>query len=119
MTTETEQKEQIDQVNVDLKKEKAAEPAIEEKTLEDAADLIAAGTQALAASNYEEAAEKLALAVEIQVNLLGQYSLEVAPSFHLYGKALLQAAVQKNSVLGEKADQIKPVEQTPSTIHFM
>jgi HAT1-interacting factor 1 len=90
------------------------EEAEEEKTLEDAADLISAGTQALALANYEEAAEKLALAVEIQVSHLGQYALEVAPSFHLYGKALLQAAIVKNSVLGEKADQVKPMEQSSS-----
>lgn len=35
-------------------------------TLEEASDLFAAGAQALALSNFEEAAEKLALAVEAQ-----------------------------------------------------
>jgi len=35
-------------------------------SLEEAADLFAAGAQALALANYEEAAEKLALAVEAQ-----------------------------------------------------
>lgn len=35
-------------------------------------------------------------------------AIEVAPTFHLYGKALLATAVQKNGVLGEKADQVKP-----------
>ncbi|KAJ3305309.1 hypothetical protein HDV03_001602 [Kappamyces sp. JEL0829] len=101
----------------DSVKDNAAEESIQESnganpandmTLEQAAELFAAGTQALALSNYEDAAEKLALAVEIQVNHLGQYAIEVAPTFHLYGKALLAAAVQKNSVLGEKADQVKP-----------
>lgn len=41
---------------------------------------------------------------------MGQYAVEVASTFHLYGKALLAAAILKNTVLGEKADQVKPVE---------
>lgn len=47
-----------------------AQEIINALTLEDAAELIAAGTQALALSNYEDAAEKLAVAVEVQYSFL-------------------------------------------------
>ena len=40
--------------------------------------------------------------------MFGQYAPECASTFFLYGKSLLANAVQKNSVLGEKADdQVK------------
>lgn len=85
-------------------------------SLEDANELFAQGTQALALSNFEEAAEKLSIAVEAQVNHYGQYAIEVAPAFYLYGKALLSAAVLKNGVLGEKADQVKSLPNDPVTV---
>ncbi|KAJ3271434.1 hypothetical protein HDV01_006640 [Terramyces sp. JEL0728] len=82
---------------------------IDKLTLNDAYILLQEGTQALALGLYDDAAEKLAIAVELQVKHLGQYALEVAPTFYLYGKALLAVGAQKNSVLGEKADQ--PVQE--------
>ncbi|KAI8902285.1 hypothetical protein BC833DRAFT_616932 [Globomyces pollinis-pini] len=80
---------------------------------EDAVSLLTAGTQALAIGKYEEAADKLAVAVEIQVRLYGQYAKELAPTMYLYGKALLGAAIQKSAVLGEKIDKVKTVVEEP------
>jgi hypothetical protein len=87
----------------------ANDTAIEPKphtgmTLEDASNLISEGSQAMALNLFDDAAERFSLAVEIQVEHLGQYAPATAPSFYLYGKALLATAIQKNSVLGEKAD---------------
>ena len=51
--TEVDQVEEVEEVAKDL-------------SLEEIKDIISAGTQALALSNYDEAAEKLAIAVEAQ-----------------------------------------------------
>jgi len=101
--------------------ETVAEGAEKEKEKEkenkdgDEKELIAAGTQALALSRFEEAAEKLAMAVEAQVNNLGPLAVEVAPTFHLYGRALFHSAVQKSSVFGEKAEQVNPAVEAASS----
>ncbi len=49
------------------------------------------------------------------MNHLGQMSIEVAPTFHMYGRALLKAAMQKNSVFGEKAEQVNPTPGVASS----
>ena len=51
------------------------EDSVQEISLEEANALFAAGTQALALSNYEEAAEKLSIAVEAQYENIIQFSL--------------------------------------------
>jgi HAT1-interacting factor 1 len=40
---------------------------------------------------------------------LGQYSPEVASTCYLYGRSLLAVAIQKNGVLGERAEQVNAV----------
>jgi hypothetical protein len=106
---------QVIEKNPDPMVQQESESVIESTyTLQDATLLISTGTKYLTMGLYEEAADSLALAVEIQVGHLGQYAIEVAPSFHLYGKALLQAAIQKNTVLGEKAEPLEPVEPRES-----
>ncbi|KAJ3320172.1 hypothetical protein HDV06_005649 [Boothiomyces sp. JEL0866] len=99
----------LEQEDEDNSVDQSHQEMINSMTLNDAYILIQEGTQALALGIYDDAAEKLAIAVEVQVKHLGQYALEVAPTFYLYGKALLAVGAQKNSVLGEKADQ--PVQE--------
>lgn len=82
-------------------------------SFQDVQTLIDMGTQSYALGNYEESAEKFALAIEIQVNSLGQYADENAETFYLYGRALLATAVIKNTVLGEPVE--KPEEPSAST----
>jgi hypothetical protein len=49
----------------------------------------------------------LSLAIEKQVQEVGQMAPECAATFFLYGRALLGNAILKNSVLGEKAEAPK------------
>ncbi|KAJ3312325.1 hypothetical protein HDV04_003218 [Boothiomyces sp. JEL0838] len=107
----------VEQEDEDNSVDQTHQEMINSMTLNDAYILIQEGTQSLALGIYDDAAEKLAIAVEVQVKHLGQYALEVAPTFYLYGKALLAVGAQKNSVLGEKADQ-SVQEQTINNPNF-
>ena len=68
------QKEQLEEGAED-QEEDQEEDSVQEISLEEANALFAAGTQALALSNYEEAAEKLSIAVEAQYDNIIQFSL--------------------------------------------
>ena len=83
---------------------------VQKMTLDDAEKLIEEGTVALTLKNFELAANKLSLALEIQVSKLGQYAEVAASTFYLYGKALFGLSVQNTSVLGDKAEKAE-VEQ--------
>ena len=83
---------------------------VQKMTLDDAEKLIAEGTEALTLKDFELAANKLSLALEIQVSKLGQYAEVAASTFYLYGKALFGLSVQNTSVLGDKAEKAE-VEQ--------
>lgn len=83
--------------------------------IQSVADLVSKGTQNLALGQYELASEVdfplfqvLSLALEKQIAEIGnEMASECADTYFLYGRALLGSAIQKNSVLGEKAeDQI-------------
>jgi hypothetical protein len=109
-TTVAPLKQQAQEVlAAELNKEVAAEtetvePVVEAEPVESVQDLVAKGTQALALKQYENAAEALSKAVEMQVAEVGQYAPECASTFFLYGRALLGNAILKNTVLGEKAE---------------
>ncbi|KAG0208707.1 hypothetical protein BGX28_000405 [Mortierella sp. GBA30] len=63
-------------------------------------ELNDAGTKAFALQDYELAVEKFALASEMLGQVYGETNTKCADTLFMYGKSLLELAIQQSSVLG-------------------
>ncbi|KAH8555351.1 hypothetical protein BGW37DRAFT_476804 [Umbelopsis sp. PMI_123] len=67
--------------------------------------IIHEGSRAFLLHNYETATDKLGQACELLDKQFGELAPQCADAYFLYGKALLQHAIQQNSVLGNAATE--------------
>ncbi|KAI9257945.1 hypothetical protein BDA99DRAFT_514858 [Phascolomyces articulosus] len=97
--------------------------------IQKAQTLYEEGTKALSLSDYETSVEKLGEACQLLDTIHGELSPESGDAYFHYGRALLQSAIQQNTVLGESgqdnkvdAAPAKPQEQSAgaqsSKFHF-
>ncbi|ORX73386.1 hypothetical protein DL89DRAFT_291073 [Linderina pennispora] len=80
------------------------------------ADLVESGTRAFALSNWEEAIEHFGELSSLTEQTFGQNSARYADSLVMYGRALLQHAIEQNALLAQKtlaeaATGAKPTEE--------
>ncbi|CAO3567836.1 unnamed protein product [Mortierella alpina] len=90
-----DQQDQQDQENVFLY-DGPIDPATEQ-AIQDLNDI---GTKAFALQDYELAVEKFGLASEMLGQVYGETNPKCANTLFMYGKALLEHAIQQSSVLG-------------------
>ncbi|KAJ2960736.1 hypothetical protein NQZ79_g3963 [Umbelopsis isabellina] len=77
--------------------------------------LIHEGSRAFSLHDYETSTAKFGQACELLDKQFGELSPQCADTYFMYGKSLLQYAIQQNSVLGNKAaEESTAIEETES-----
>ncbi|KAI7848026.1 hypothetical protein BDC45DRAFT_551779 [Circinella umbellata] len=72
------------------------------------------GTTALSSNDYETSVEKLGEACQLLDSINGELAPENGDAYFAYGRALLQSAIQQNTVLGESGQDSKAADVVPS-----
>ncbi|KAI8580587.1 hypothetical protein K450DRAFT_236358 [Umbelopsis ramanniana AG] len=78
--------------------------------------IIHEGSRAFSLHDYENATDKFGQACELLDNQFGELAPQCADAYFMYGKALLQNAIQQNSVLGNAAAEDSAAVEDTETL---